>query len=131
MFRNNKNMVWNGMNISGIDMDATSKKISRLIDESGYSDKELGRIMGLSVQSINKWRHGRNLPDIENLFILSRILGTKVDDFLVPLESKPQFVVEFQSDIVDFTDPYLRRMWVYLLRVRGRISIYPQINGIA
>ncbi len=41
--------------------------------------------MGLSVQSINKWRHGHNLPDIENMFILSRILGIKVDNFLVPL----------------------------------------------
>ena len=74
-------MVWNGMNILGIDMDATSKKISRLIDESNLTDKELGKLMGLSVQAINKWRHGHNFPDIENLFILSRIFGIKVDDF--------------------------------------------------
>lgn len=89
-------MVWNGMNISGIDMDATAKKISKMIDESGLSDKELGEIMGLSVQSINKWRHGHNLPDIENLFLLSRIFGIKVDDFLIPLVAKSRFEVVFR-----------------------------------
>ena len=78
-------MVWRDMSISGLDMEGTIRKVSKEINKSGLSDKELGGIMGLSVQSINKWRHGHNLPDIENMFILSRILGIKVDDFLVPL----------------------------------------------
>lgn len=111
-------MVWNGMDISGIDMDATGKKISKLIDESGLSDKELGGIMGLSVQSINKWRHGHNLPDIENLFFLSRIFGIKVDDFLVPLVIKPQFEVKFQPEAEGFSASAIRRLWVYYIRLR-------------
>ncbi len=111
-------MVWNGMNISGIDMDATGKKISKLIDASGLSDKELGGIMGLSVQSINKWRHGHNLPDIENLFFLSRIFGIKVDDFLVPLVIKPQFEVEFQPEAEGFSASTTRRLWAYYIRLR-------------
>ena len=117
-------MVWNGMNISGIDMDATGKKISKLIDESGLSDKELGGIMGLSVQSINKWRHGHNLPDIENLFFLSRIFGIKVDDFLVPLVIKPQFEVEFQPEAEDFSASAIRRLWAYYIRLVSHASIY-------
>ena len=117
-------MIWNGMNISGIDMDATGKKISKLIDESGLSDKELGGIMGLSVQSINKWRHGHNLPDIENLFLLSRILGIKVDDFLVPLvlksqsEVKIQLWVGFQPEAEGFSASAIRRLWAYYIRLR-------------
>ena len=117
-------MIWNGMNISGIDMDATGKKISKLIDESGLSDKELGGIMGLSVQSINKWRHGHNLPDIENLFLLSRILGIKVDDFLVLLvvksqpEVKVQFVVVIQPMAEGFSASTIRRLWAYYIRLR-------------
>ena len=70
--------------IYGIDMEATSRRIAWFIDNSGLSDREFGESMGLTVQSINKWRHARNLPDIENLYILSRILGVKVDDFIVP-----------------------------------------------
>lgn len=73
---------------AGLDLEATGRRISRYIDESGLRDKELGARMRLSVQSINKWRHGHCLPDIENLFILSRILGVRVDDFLVASEPR-------------------------------------------
>ena len=82
--------------IYGIDMDATGKRICRMIKDSGLSDRQLGEIMGLSVQAINKWRHGRSLPDIENLFILSRIFGVRVDDFLVPVNCK-EYEVELSA----------------------------------
>lgn len=111
-------MVWNGVNVCGIDMDATGKKISKLIDESGLSDKELSNIMELSVQSINKWRHGHNLPDLENLFFLSRIFGIKVDDFLVPLVAKTQH--EFQPEAESFSAAAVRRLRAYCVRLRER-----------
>ena len=115
-------MVWTGVNIFGIDMDATVKKISKMIAESGLSDKELGGIMGLSVQSINKWRHGHNLPDIENLFFLSRIFGIKVDDFLVPLVIKPQFEAEFQPEAEDFSASVIHRLWDYYIRLVSHVQ---------
>lgn len=68
---------------SGLDIHATGCRIGELIDEGGYTDREIANIMGISVQSINKWRHGKNLPDVEHLYILSMILGITVDDFLV------------------------------------------------
>jgi transcriptional regulator with XRE-family HTH domain len=80
-------------------MNATGTRIGKLINESGLNDKQLGKIMHLSVQSINKWRHGYNLPDTENLFVLSRILGKRVDDFLVPLKPiRPTIEVETGKD---------------------------------
>ena len=69
-----------------LDMEATGAMIGKLIDESGLNDKQLGEIMHLSVQAINKWRHGYSIPDIGNLYVLSRILGKRVDDFLVSFE---------------------------------------------
>jgi len=85
-------------NSVGLDMNATAARISEMINESGLSDKQLGEIMNLSVQSINKWRHGYNLPDIENMYILSRILGKKVDDLLVPLAIiQPMLEVEIEE----------------------------------
>lgn len=65
------------------DMVATTQRISSLISDSGKSDKELGDQMGLTAQTINKWRHGNGIPDTENLFMLSRILGIQMDDFFV------------------------------------------------
>ena len=74
----------------GLDMTGTGRRIGEFIDSSGLTDKDLGEQMHLTVQSINKWRHGRCLPDLENLFILSRILNVKVDDFLVPVANGSQ-----------------------------------------
>lgn len=104
-------------NCMGLDMNATGAQISKLINESGLNDKQLGEIMHLSVQSINKWRHGHNLPDIENMFILSRILGKRVDDFLVPLATEqPMFEVEIEAG----QDPasMLRRLKEYAVRLK-------------
>ena len=105
----------------GLDMNATGAKISKLINESGLNDKQLGEIMNLSVQSINKWRHGHNLPDIENMFILSRILGRKVDDFLVPMASEqPVLNVEIESrqdpaGVLRYIKEYANRLKIMLL----------------
>lgn len=65
------------------DMSATTKRIGELISESGMSDRKIAELMGLKSQTINKWRHGNGLPDMENLFMLSRILGIQMDDFFV------------------------------------------------
>ncbi|WP_044917217.1 helix-turn-helix domain-containing protein [Butyrivibrio sp. WCE2006] len=78
-----KNDFSNIEDVMAADMSATTKRVSNLISESGMSDKELGELMGLTTQTINKWRHGNGLPDTENLFMLSRILGIQMDDFFV------------------------------------------------
>lgn len=38
--------------------------------------------LGLDMQAINKWKHGKCLPDIENMYILSQILGKKLMIYL-------------------------------------------------
>ena len=70
--------------LKGLDMVATGQMISQLIKKSGLSTREISEQMNLSVQAVSKWRNGYSLPELENLFILSRILGVRVDDFLVP-----------------------------------------------
>ena len=69
----------------GLDVEASCRRVAELINESGLSDRELSSILGLSVQSVNKWRNGRNLPDVENMFLLCRITGKRLDSLLVPL----------------------------------------------
>lgn len=112
-------MLWECINISGIDMDATRKKICQMIDESNFTDKELGKMMGLSVQAINKWRHGHNLPDIENLFLLSRILGVRVDDFLVPLIIVPFFEIDTGDEKRGEPVEAIHYLWLYFIKLDG------------
>lgn len=66
-----------------LDVDATRKRIGNLIVNSGLTDRRIGEIMNLSIQSVNKWRNCKNIPDVENLYTLSRILGVAVDDMFV------------------------------------------------
>lgn len=105
-------------NCMGLDMNATGAQISKLINESGLNDKQLGEIMHLSVQSINKWRHGHNLPDIENMFILSRILGKRVDDFLVPMATE-QPILEVEIEAGQAPASMLRRLREYAVRLKA------------
>ena len=106
---NSNNFICNSLNT-----EASCKRISQLIKASGISDKELGKMMNLSVQSINKWHRGRNLPDIENMYLLSEILGTTVNDFLIPdIKSSPLPNVDFgiiqdHSGILSKRVAYLR-----------------------
>ncbi len=68
----------------GLNEQATRERISRLIKESGKSNKELGDLLVLREQTISKWRNCKGIPDLENLYLLSRIFNVKVDDMLVP-----------------------------------------------
>lgn len=70
--------------LPGLDMEATGANIGKIIKAMGYTDKQIAEKMGLSPQAVNKWRHGSCVPDIENLYILSNILGITVDRMLIP-----------------------------------------------
>ena len=90
----------------GIDMEATGKRICELIDSSPFNDKDIAGFMGISVQAINKWRHNRNLPDIENLYILSKILRVKIDDIIIPRK----YNLNNFEEVKKF---FYYRMWIY------------------
>jgi len=81
----------------GLDMQATGEKIGGLIKDAGMTERTIAEQMHLSVQAINKWKHGKSLPDIENMYILSQILGKKVDDLLVPRVDVRKFMIECDS----------------------------------
>ena len=69
----------------GIDIAATARTIEELINARSMSDKELSELMNVSVQAVNKWRHGKSFPDIENLYILSQILNVTIDELIIPV----------------------------------------------
>ena len=69
----------------GIDIAATARTIEELLNSRSMSDKELSELMNVSVQAVNKWRHGKSFPDIENLYILSQILNVTIDELIIPV----------------------------------------------
>ena len=78
-------MFKNEYSYLGIDIAATARTIEELLNARSMSDKELSELMNVSVQAVNKWRHGKSFPDIENLYILSQILNVTIDELIIPV----------------------------------------------
>lgn len=76
-----------------INMDATGRNILALREQKGLTVKELQRLMGFrDPQAIYKWQRGESLPTIDNLVILSYILGEPIENILV-IESDEDVLV--------------------------------------
>ena len=72
------------MSIPMIDMVRTGQNINRLRKIAGVSVKDLQDVFGFnSPQAIYKWQHGTTLPTIDNMVVLARVLGVRIDDILV------------------------------------------------
>ena len=72
------------MSIPVIDMVRTGQNIKRLRKIAGVSVKDLQEVFGFnSPQAIYKWQHGTALPTIDNMVVLARVLGVRIDDILV------------------------------------------------
>ena len=70
-----------------IDLKATGERINELKDAAGITVKDIQIIMGFaSPYPVYKWINGKNLPSIDNLMMLAKILGVKMDDIVVPKE---------------------------------------------
>lgn len=77
-----------GNTFTTLDAVLTGKKINSAIKQSGYSIRELQEMLGLSCpQPIYRWIRGRTLPSIDNLYMLSRILGMHMEDLLIPRDA--------------------------------------------
>lgn len=76
-----------------IDLKATGKRISTLRLEKGYSVRDLQDFFGFEQpQAIYKWQWGQSLPSVDNLFALSRLFNTSIDDILVESDKDVAFL---------------------------------------
>ena len=66
-----------------INMTKTGQNITVLCKNAGISVRELQRVFGFSTpQAIYKWKRGTALPTIDNLVILAKLLGVKLDEII-------------------------------------------------
>ena len=67
-----------------INTRETGRRICELRKERGITVRMLCEYMGFTEpQAIYKWQRGDSLPTVDNLFALSRILGTSIEDILI------------------------------------------------
>jgi hypothetical protein len=54
-----------------INMEKTGARIRRVIEESGYTMREIMEITGITTeQAVYKWYSGKSIPSLETLIIL-------------------------------------------------------------
>lgn len=59
-----------------------SKKIEELRTEANMTQEELANKLNISPQAVSNWERGENLPDIQNLKLLSKHFSVSVDELV-------------------------------------------------
>ena len=67
-----------------IDMHRTGIRLKKLIANRGYSVTDIQEYLHLSCpQPVYRWFHGRILPSVDHLLMLSELLGVHMEELLV------------------------------------------------
>lgn len=77
------NILDDSTQLDEIDTNATGSKIKFLVQNAGFSQPELAKILRRDIKTISNYYCGKSLPDKNDLIILSRILGKSYEDLLV------------------------------------------------
>ena len=84
-----------------INMKATGNRIRDLRKERKMKIDDIVEYMGFeSQQAIYKWQRGESLPTVDNLYALSRLFGTTVDDILVGYEEEEKFSSDDVGNVI-------------------------------
>lgn len=65
-----------------LDLSTIGYQIQSLRKSKGYTQNQLGDMVGVSFQAVSKWERGEALPDIATFVILAEVLDTTLDNLL-------------------------------------------------
>ncbi|MBE5857758.1 MAG: helix-turn-helix transcriptional regulator [Lachnospiraceae bacterium] len=90
-----------------IDMKATGRNIKRIMRAKGISVKEVQKYLGLSApQGIYHWLDGRSMPTVDNLYALSELFRTPMDEIICG-NRKYKPCVTLEDRLLTYCDRYL------------------------
>ncbi len=65
-----------------LNLTTIGYQIQSLRKSKGYTQNQLGDMVGVSFQAVSKWERGETLPDIATFAILAEVLDTTIDNLL-------------------------------------------------
>ena len=65
-----------------LDLPIIGYQIQSLRKAKGYTQNQLGDLVGVSFQAVSKWERGETLPDIATFISLAEVLDTTIDNLL-------------------------------------------------
>ena len=93
-----------------IDMKKTGILLKETIEKTGYTVKDIQKILHLSCpQPIYRWFKGIILPSVDHLYVLSRLLKINMEDLLVPIQEEIS-ITELHMDCIS-SDKRLYEYW--------------------
>ena len=93
-----------------IDMKKTGILLKETIEKTGYTVKDIQKILHLSCpQPIYRWFKGIILPSVGHLYVLSRLLKIHMEDLLVPIQEEIS-ITELNKDYIS-SDKRLYEYW--------------------
>lgn len=66
-----------------MDKKKTGELIKKARNEKGFTQAELGNLIGVSNKAISRWENGESFPDIGVLEILAKTLGVRIQDIIL------------------------------------------------
>lgn len=67
-----------------VDAEATGVRLRELFNDAGMSIRDVQSVLGFTTpQAIYKWVHGKSLPSIDNLVVLSAVLDVPMNEIVV------------------------------------------------
>ncbi|WP_406706682.1 helix-turn-helix domain-containing protein [Sodalis sp.] len=73
-------------------LEITTYRIKLVMKETGFSQAELARRIGVAQQTVQKWAHGISSPTTTNMDKLSEVTGRPPYWFMLPPEDGDQMV---------------------------------------
>ena len=102
-----------------IDMKQTGRKMKRMIESAGYTPRMIQDYLHLScVQPVYRWYKGLILPSVDHLFMLSKLLGVHMEDFLA---KKEQRLILYDVERFYFQDTQ-KRYFKYYNNIFGSVA---------
>ncbi len=97
-------------NLISLDMRMTGKVIKNMITKRGFSIREIQEKLNLSCpQPVYRWMNGQTMPSLDNLYMLSNILGMHMEDLLMPRNDEMWIVHTAKNiDFEERVKSYLR-----------------------
>ena len=79
------------MNYPTIDLVATGQRIRELRKAKNLKVREISEYMGFTEpQAVYKWQRGESLPTVDNLYALSVLYETPMEDIIVIRERQEE-----------------------------------------
>jgi transcriptional regulator with XRE-family HTH domain len=118
-----------------------AEKLTELRRAKGYSQEELGYLLGVTRQTVSKWETGQTTPELDKLIALAQLCGVSIDELAgnkaaeggaQPVFIYPRaFNYEYKSKRTLFGLPLVHvNVGFGLRRARGIIAVGTIAQGI-